>query len=229
MIKPAPKVEAATAEAAEPSEAALAESPSASSTIEVEKAPSVSLVFAKPPSEIGSIIDIDSIVPRSQARTTNLLESLRASNKILFESTAAVVHGQVQKTVLQKIIPRLFDERSCVSFGEVKRYVVVVEDNCYVFSEATDPTVLYAIPLNDLQMIREDPSRPHFRSHTVSPEANTGLPRRNLSRETLSTVLMINIKGEIVLQLTFDCDVSGEDVVDRFLSSVAMLSKSKGT
>lgn len=54
MIEPAPKVEAAKAEAAAPQEAAVAKA-IASSEVKVSKAPTVSQVHAQPPTECGSL------------------------------------------------------------------------------------------------------------------------------------------------------------------------------
>ena len=196
-----------------------------SSRAQVEKAPTVSIAHAKPPFEAGSL-SAESEVGSAGLQTSNinitLLESLRASNKVLFESTAAVIPGQSQseRNIFQKTFSRLFNERSYVSFGEVKRYIVIVEGNCYVFADATDPSPLYTIQLNNnLQPVREDSKSPHFRSTTVSPEANTGIPRANLSKGTLVTVLLIDAKDKIAFQLTFDTLVSGEDVDDRFVSA----------
>lgn len=155
-----------------------------------------------------------------------MIETLRASNKIFFESVAAVIPGEAEKNIFMRMLPRVFDERSYVSFGEVKRYIAVVEGSCYIFADSTDPSPLYTIPLNNLHLMREDSSRPHFRSHTVSPEANTGLPRANQSRETLETALLIDTKGKICFQLTFDSLISGGDVLDRFASSIE-ISKGK--
>lgn len=165
---------------------------------------------------------MDSSSAEFQTSNVTFIEALRESNKVLFESVSAVIPGQSEKNILQRTFPRIFDKRSFISFGEVKRYMVVVEENCYVFADATDQAPLYTIPTRSkLYLLPEDPKRPHFRSHTVSPEANTGLARKaNQSRRTLSTVLMVDDKGGIAFQFTFDKISSSEDVVDIFISAV---------
>lgn len=222
MIQPAPKVDAPRVEAADPQEAPVAEKALASSIVEIENAPRVSLVHAKPASDVSLAAEVENTSDKLfQLRIPTMVESLRDSNKIRFESIAAVISGQAEKNVFQKIFPRLLDERSYVSFGEVKRYIVVVDEEIFIFADATDPSPLYTIPLMNLYPMREDSLRPHFRSHTVSPEANTGLPRANQSRETLDTVLLTNTKGKnIAFQITFDSLISGEDVVEKFIKSV---------
>jgi hypothetical protein len=225
MIDPAPKVDAASAEPARPQEAAAAEKALASSAVQVDKAPSVSIVHAEPPSEVGAL-SIDKTADVKHPPDATLIKSLRASNKIIFDSVVGIIPGEAEKNMFQKMFPRLLDERSCVSFGEVKRYIVVVDGSCYIFADETDPSPLYSIELTNLHAVKEDANKPHFRSHTVSPEANTGLPKANQSRETLETVLLFDKKGKIVFQLTFDSHLSGKDVVVRFLNSIAQ-SKSK--
>lgn len=143
----------------------------------------------------------------------------------MFESNAAVISEQAEKNIFQKLLPRFLDERSYVSFGEFKRYIVVLDATIFVYVDVTDPKPLYTIPLSELKIVKEDPLRPHFRSHTVSPEANTGLPSANMSRDSLGTVLLMKkeCKGKIVFQITFDKFDSGEDVIERFLGSVQKL------
>jgi hypothetical protein len=110
------------------------------------------------------------------------LEVLRASNQIIFESSAAVVVGPADKNALQKMIPRKlrkFDDRSVLSYGEVKRYIAVTSDGTiHVYAEATDPTVLYVIPLVGLVPRKEDPLNPYYYSHTISPEPEAHAARR---------------------------------------------------
>lgn len=157
-----------------------------------------------------------------------LVESLRQSKKILFESVCAVIPGQAEKNFFQKHF-RVFNERSYVSFSESKRYIVLSEGSCLVFADSTDPTPLYTIPIVNLHPKKEDSSHPHFHSHTVSPEANTGLPRANQSRDSLDTVLLTDNDDKIAFQITFDSLISGQDIVEKFLRSIELqkLQKAK--
>ena len=166
-------------------------------------------------------------IAATSASPCGLVESLRLSKKILFESVCAVIPGQAEKNFFQKHF-RALDERSYVSFSEAKRYVVLVEGNCLVFADATDPTPLYTIPIRNLHPQKEDGSRPHFRSHTVSPEANTGLPRANQSRDSLDTVLLTDDEDKIAFQITFDSLISGQDIVEKFLRSFELCKTGEG-
>ena len=146
------------------------------------------------------------------------LEVLRASNQIIFESSAAVVVGPADKNALQKMIPRMlrkFDDRSVLSYGEVKRYIVVTSDGTiHVYAEATDPTVLYVIPLVGLVPRKEDPLNPYYYSHTISPEPVAN----SKSKRSIHTVLLVE-GSNIKFQFSFDTDLVGNDASERFVAA----------
>jgi hypothetical protein len=146
------------------------------------------------------------------------LEVLRASNQITFESSAAVVVGPADKNALQKMIPRMlrkFDDRSVLSYGEVKRYIVVTSDGTiHVYAEATDPTVLYVIPLVGLVPRKEDPLNPYYYSHTISPEPVAN----SKSKRSIHTVLLVE-GSNIKFQFSFDTDLVGNDASERFVAA----------
>mmetsp|Transcript_25303 Transcript_25303/g.45589 ORF Transcript_25303/g.45589 Transcript_25303/m.45589 type:complete len:236 (-) Transcript_25303:102-809(-) len=233
MVEPAPKVEAAKASPAKKASAVKAKP----CTVPDDKpiippAPAVGPAFAEPPTERGSLMESaekSATATAEQSQKKLGVEELRATQRVLFESPAAVIVGPVEKDICQKMIPCLwFDERSFISFGEVKRHILIVGSNIFVYVDFTDPSPLYTIPLLDLVPKREDPNNPDFYSHTISPEANTGLPFANRSKESLETVLLKDRNGNIAFQLAFDTNEAGIDVLDKFVAAVISTKNNGG-
>jgi hypothetical protein len=52
-------------------------------------------------------------------------------------------------------------------------------DSCFVYGEESDPSPIYAIPLDDLYAIHEDPDNPDKGSITINPMP-TNKPPKNL-------------------------------------------------
>ena len=242
MIQPAPKVEPATATPARPKAAPLGIEPAVPServtTADVDVAPAVEPAYADPPSERGSIMVAATTIPEEEERggtTSSGVEELRAMRSVSFEAPAAVVVGPAEKSVMQRLIPRRLrrlDERSVVSYGEVRRYVVVKSDGVvHVFADVVDRSPLYVVPLVGLVPRREDPDRPDYRSHTISPEAQCGggMLAKNRSKGSLETVLLVDDggteAGEVRFQFTFDRDEAGIDASERFIAAVRSSSK----
>ena len=146
-------------------------------------------------------------------------EELHMHSKILFEAPAAVIIGQAEKSICQRMIPLLFDERSFLSYGECKRYILITNGTIFVYADITDPSPLYTIELAYLIPKEEDSNNPEFYSHTISPEANTGLPFQNKSKESLSTVLLKKGKA-IEFQFAFDKSEAGSDAAEKFITAV---------
>jgi len=149
-------------------------------------------------------------------------EAFRATHNVSFEGPAAVVVGPVEKDLCQRCNP-CFDERAFISFGEVKRHILVADRNIFVFLDVMGHSPLYTLTLSDLVPEIEDPNNPDFYSHTISPEANTGFRTMAFaaqSKESLESVLLKNRKGKIAFQFVFDKSVVGDDVVDRFLAAI---------
>lgn len=170
------------------------------------------------------------------------LRALSASHTILFESEAGVIIGQAEKNVCQRLFPLFFDERVFLSYGEVKRYILLTTDGIgttiFVYVDITDPTPLYIIELIQststgqallmYKPVKEDRNNPEFYSHTISPEANTGIAfQENKSRESLESVLLKKGK-DVAFQFAFDKSKAGgeEDVCEKFIAAV--MSSSKG-
>ena len=227
-IEPAPKVEAAKASAAKPRAAPDVETAVSSGTAKVDCAPAVEPGFAEPPTERGSLVQSVAAAatpntPSSSDKQCQKLdvESMRATNRVIFEAPAAVVVGGVDRNVCEKIFPCVA-ERSFISYGEVKRYILIMDTNIFVYTEATDPSPLYTVPFVNLVTFEEDRSKPDFYSHTISPEANVGLPFENQSKASLKTLILKDRWGSIAFQFAFDKNEAGDDAVDKFVAAILL-------
>lgn len=112
----------------------------------------------------------------------------------------------------------------------MKRYILVVtsKNTIFVYADVTDPSPLYIIELNGLIPKKEDSNHPDFYSHTISPEANTGLPFQNKSRESLDSVLLKRREGtkdKIAFQFAFDKNEAGKNASDEFVTAVSNATK----
>ena len=221
VVDPAPKVEKALAHAAEPREAPYADAALSSSGVKAEVPLPAGAAYADPPR--GSLPEESISNPTSLSMKDCdkkiSVEELHMHSKILFEAPAAVIIGQAEKSICQRMIPLLFDERSFLSYGECKRYILITNGTIFVYADITDPSPLYTIELADLIPKEEDSNNPEFYSHTISPEANTGLPFQNKSKESLSTVLLKKGKA-IEFQFAFDKSEAGSDAAEKFITAV---------
>ncbi|KAK1737501.1 hypothetical protein QTG54_011787 [Skeletonema marinoi] len=190
---PAPKVEAATAEAVTPKAAPLAEAPVESSVTIAERPANASYISAAPPPDASLTTDAEQdasegIEMKCDDSSKPSVEVLRATGKILFEGYAAVIIGPVQKNICEKALKCFYDERSFLSYGEGQYNIRICD--------ADMPSPMYTIPLEDLELEKEDPQNPHFFSHTISPEASAGILgepfSNNKSKASLDTVLLID-------------------------------------
>lgn len=119
VIKAAPKVEKAEAQAAKPKEAPIAEAPLESSTVVADKPSHAGAAYADLPTERGSCLS-ESVTPFSQSIKDNSklsVDELKSCHTIVFESQAAVIIGPADKSLCQRILPLLFDERDFLSYG----------------------------------------------------------------------------------------------------------------
>jgi len=127
VIKAAPKVEKAEAEAAKPKEAPIAEAPLESSTVVADKPSHAGAAYADLPTERGSCLS-ESVTPFSQSTTKDnsklSVDELRNCHTIVFESQAAVIIGQADKSICKRIMPLLFDERDFLSYGVSYYYIL---------------------------------------------------------------------------------------------------------
>ena len=141
----------------------------------------------------------------------------------MFWKKAAVLRGAPSKNALQKWLPFCFDERDFVAMGEVTRYVFVKGNCIFVYGQETDPSPLYAIPLETVQAVKEDPKKLDKHSVTISPRVNT-----NDARENLVTILLHDrATQKHAYQFTFDVSPD-KGVAKRFLDLINFVGKTAG-
>jgi hypothetical protein len=141
----------------------------------------------------------------------------------MFWKKAAVLRGAPAKNFLQRWLPCFFDERDFVSMGEVARYVFVKGNCIFVYGQETDPSPLYAIPLESVQAVQENPKKPDKHSVTISPRVNT-----NNARENLVTILLSDrATQKHAYQFTFDVS-HDKSIAKRFLDLINFVGKTAG-
>jgi len=92
-----------------------------------------------------------------------------------------------------------------------------------VFTEQDDPGPIYAIPLDEVYPLFENPKRPDRGSVTISPTVNA-----NMSKEDMKTVLFKYRKdGSQAYQFTFNTH-SDKSLAKRFFDTVERCSSGKG-
>ena len=147
--------------------------------------------------------------------------ALRGNTGSDFESKAAVLRGAPKKDLLKRFLPIIFDERDFVAYGEVERFILVKGSCCFVFTEETDPSPLYSIPLEDIVPKLEDPKKPDKKSVTISPKtfSSNAAMRENVSKEEMKTVLLKYRNGKHAYQFTFDAS-KDESIAKRFIDAL---------
>jgi hypothetical protein len=137
---------------------------------------------------------------------------------------AAIIKGPVERNFLRRYLPLCYDERDFVSFGEVTRFLFLMGNCIFVYGQDTDASPLYAIQLETVRAIQEDPKNPDKDSYTISPRVNT-----NEARENLVTIILLNAEtGKHAYQITFDT-VDDKSVVKRFLDVLSRNAKHYGS
>ena len=130
-----------------------------------------------------------------------------------FESVAAVTRG-TQRTLLQTLLPLIFDERDFVSYGEVLRFIQIQNQTCFVYPEKSNPKPLFTIPLQGRRLFiqKENPKEPHPRSMTISPTSRKG-------HLNFISVLLTDHRNNLLFQFVFD--ISGHaSIADEFIQVV---------
>mmetsp|Transcript_17360 Transcript_17360/g.22806 ORF Transcript_17360/g.22806 Transcript_17360/m.22806 type:complete len:254 (-) Transcript_17360:144-905(-) len=224
LATPAPNVEPAFATAArESSEKVIVESAVPSGAPDVES--------ARPVGAAETVDDPRKYAPAAakQKPKPSLLgaAALRGKTGSDFESNAAVLRGAPKKDLLKRFLPLCFDERDFVAYGEVERFVLIKGNCCFVFTEETDPSPLYSIPLEELVPKLEDPRKPDKHSVTISPKtvsANAAI-RENVAKEAMKTVLLKYRNGKQAYQFTFDAS-DDATIAQRFLDALERGQKS---
>lgn len=100
--------------------------------------------------------------------------------------------------------------------------MLIKGDCCFVFTEKDDNAPVYAIPLDEVYPIAEDPKKPDAGSVTISPTVNA-----NMSKEDMKTVLFKYRKdGSQAFQFTFNTH-SDKSLAKRFFDTVERCSHGK--
>eukprot|EP00547_Thalassionema_nitzschioides_P010234 CAMPEP_0194228084 /NCGR_PEP_ID=MMETSP0156-20130528/43191_1 /TAXON_ID=33649 /ORGANISM="Thalassionema nitzschioides, Strain L26-B" /LENGTH=220 /DNA_ID=CAMNT_0038960589 /DNA_START=202 /DNA_END=864 /DNA_ORIENTATION=+ len=180
MAADAPQVNAATTEHALPVEPATADAPAA----------------------VGPAVPFDPEKAACPDEETSIkclsVEALRGKSGFGFESEVAVLKGAPKKDFLKRFLPLLFDERDYLAYGEVRRYVFIKGDSCFVFMDKDGMEPLYAISLLDFMAIKEDPKKLDKYSVNISPIT------ASIPKEALVTILLKHHDGSQGFQFTFD-------------------------
>ncbi len=214
LASPAPKVEFAEATP-----------PALSEEVTVEP-PEVSVsARAEPPRSSSPAVLLDKqIAPKvaSQEALSLSVEALRGRGAD-FESEAAIVKGVVDKMFLRKIFPQVFDYRDCLTFGELRRFIFVKGNCIFVYGHMTDPYPLYAIQMETVIAMVEDPENPDPHSYTICPQTDT-----NKTSPQFATILLKEKKTQKqAYQITFDTS-KDPSVVRRFMDVLETNSKLYG-
>jgi len=167
------------------------------------------------------------------------VKALRGESGSDFEGYAAVLRGAPEKNCLKKYLPCIYDERDYVTYGEVKKYVLVKGSSCFVYAEQTDPSPLYAIPLqddddeNELIPIQEDPDHLDPCSVTINPRPGDHKPKDGYVTVLLKYRRKKKRRGDSgkmkqAYQFTFNQNGGDKGVAKRFIDVVERNAKRGG-
>ena len=130
----------------------------------------------------------------------------------MYPLQAAVIKGRVHWNFFRSLLSLIYEQRDFVSFGEVARFVLVKGNCIFVYGQETDPSPLYAIPLDSIMAVPEDPRRPDKHAFTISPTINSNEARANL----ITVLLKDRGTTEQSYQITFDTS-NDKALAKRFL------------
>lgn len=167
--------------------------------------------------------DYNKFAPKiSNQEASNLSVAVLKKHGVDFESEAAVIKGCVEKNVLRRWMPLIYDERDFVSYGEALRYVFLHGNCIFVYGQKSDPKPLFVIELGTIRAEIEDPKKPHKNSYTISPQSGNNMTGTNL----VTVLLLDKLCGSAnqLYQITFDTS-SDKSVVKRFMDKLETNSK----
>lgn len=209
---PAPKVGAAIASPANNEAPAV-----------VDDAVESEAIVADPANRVEPATEYDHVAngPRSKPiQYTSVSAPKLREQGVDFESYAGIFNGASPKNILQILLPCIYDERDFVSYSEVKRYVMIQKQACFIFNEDHDPSPQFAIALDEVYAVEEDPDHLDPGSATVSP-----LPVTNKSPQHLKTILFkYKLNNKQAYQFTFNTE-NDPSLAKRFLEIVQRASK----
>lgn len=218
LAEPAPRVEAAIAADVAHEAPATAEMVQATEPAMAKPAPSV-----EPASEyMTPQVDTSKSSFKTSAASAT---AVRGSTGSDLECYAAILTGAPEKNFLKAILPCIYDERDFVTYGEVKKFMLVKAGTCFVYVDDTDPSPLYAIPLEDYVAVMERPEKPDKWSVTISPAPGTNQPREGLTTVLLKT----RSTQKQAYQFTFDTKQYDSAIPKRFMDLVSQSQRIKGS
>jgi hypothetical protein len=213
LAEPAPAVDAATSERAPVVECAATDSAK-----EVDPAIAQRAEFVDPAVLFDPKIHAP-VIKENQDECRISVKSLRKKQGSDFEGVAAVVKLTKPKTsCLAALLPSFLKERDFIAFGEVKRFAVIKNNCCFIFIDENELQPLYAIQLNDMTTVLEDPRNPEKYSVTISPTSV------KTSNSDFVTILLKDDNGDPVYQFTFDKS-KDKTIAKRFCAVVSAASK----
>lgn len=118
----------------------------------------------------------------------------------------------MERSFLRRALPWIYDQGDFISFGEVARFVFVKGNCIFIYGQASDPSPLYAIQLESVIVVQENPKFPEKTSFTISPQINSNDARKNL----VTVLLKDRLTKEQVYQITFDTS-KDKSLAKRFL------------
>ena len=215
LAEPAPRVEGATADAAAYEEEAKA------SMVQQSEAPKVAAAAPVDPALVH-----DDPMHHAPASVKNPITGptssvsvamLRGGSGADLECAAAVLRGAPEKNFLKVCLPCIYDERDFVTYGETKKYIMIKAGTCFVFGQESDPSPLYAIPLDDsIMAVKEDPDNPDPGSMTIDPLPNTN----KQPKEIVTILLKYRTNGKQAYQFSFDTRTCDRSLPKRFMDLV---------
>jgi hypothetical protein len=225
LAAPALRVSAAVADKASSCEPAVADRVQQSSPLQVQPMESAGpcIPYDDPvnfsPMTVHLITNSGRVTTTKQSGITTLLSvsSLRGESGATFETYAAILRGAPEKNFLKVCLPCIYDERDFVTFGEVKKYCLIKGSTCFIFLQDTDLAPLYAIPLDEVYAVQEDPNHPDPASITVSPVPGTNKPRKCV----ITVMLKYRRDHSQAYQFTFDTE-QDPSLAKRFMDAVEM-------
>ena len=140
-----------------------------------------------------------------------------------FESHAGVLQLDrlPRNNVVTVLLPCLQSPRSSISYGEIKKYILAKEGILFVYAERFDPSPLYAISLDQVEVLMRDVRRPFLNYVSVDP-----VPPKDSDNPHFTTVLLKHRQDQSrFYQVSFDMREAGKDVAKRFVDVVTFAPK----
>jgi len=153
-----------------------------------------------------------------------------AAAELQFQGIVGVTRG-TQRTLLQTLIPFLFDERDFISMGEISRFIVIQHGICFVYTDSLSYSLLstsenkrknnnnvkplYTIALQSQGtwkwiLEKEDLKNPHPKSMSISPttlmskKQNTTTSSSSTKDPWISVLLLEKRNNNLLYQFVFD-------------------------